>query len=129
MRWDRLRACPGVAAGGGGPRLSVAPSLGGGWPAMFPVLLPCFAGRDGAWSDWLGRGYAVAVVSCILLQGVARWSWRLRPPRAGRRTMPLPVRAVYRRLSERGPTVGRAVCGGARVAPAVDPYAGQTTIC
>jgi hypothetical protein len=65
---------------------------------LFPVLLLWFAARDGAWSDWLGRGYAVAVVSCILLQGVAWWRWKLRLLREGRRTMPLPVLAVYRWL-------------------------------
>jgi hypothetical protein len=65
---------------------------------MFPVLLLWFAARDDAWSDWFGRGYAVAIVSCLLLQGVAWWRWKLRLLREGRRTMPLPVLAVYRRL-------------------------------
>lgn len=65
---------------------------------LFPVLLFWFAARDGAWRSWLGRGYAVAVVSVILLQGVVWWRWKLQLLRAGRRTMPLPVLAVYRRL-------------------------------
>lgn len=65
---------------------------------LFPVLLLWFAARDGAWSNWLGRGYAVAVVSAILLQGVAWWRWKLRLLREGRRTMPLPLLAGYRRL-------------------------------
>jgi hypothetical protein len=65
---------------------------------MFPALLLWFAARDGAWADWLGRGYAVALVGCILLQGVAWWRWKLRLLREGRRTMPHPVLAVYRRL-------------------------------
>jgi hypothetical protein len=65
---------------------------------MFPSLLLWFAARDGAWTNWVGRGYAVVVVSCILLQGVAWWRWKLRLLREGRRTMPLSVLAVYRRL-------------------------------
>jgi|ADGO01.1.fsa_nt_gi hypothetical protein len=65
---------------------------------MFPVLMLWFAARDGAWSEWLSRGYAVAIVSWILLQGVAWWRWKLRLLREGRRTMPPQVLAVYRRL-------------------------------
>lgn len=65
---------------------------------MFPALVIWFAARGGAWSDWIGRFYAIGVVSAILFQGVVWWRWKLRILRAGRRTMPPRVLAAYRRL-------------------------------
>lgn len=67
---------------------------------MFPALLLWFAARDGAWINWAGRIYAVMLVSYLLFQGVAWWRWKLRLLRAGQRTMPPGVLAVYRRLRQ-----------------------------
>lgn len=67
---------------------------------LFPLLLLWFASRDGAWANWAGRGYAVTLVSFILLQGVAWWRWKLRLLRAEQRSMPPRVLAGYRRLRQ-----------------------------
>jgi hypothetical protein len=67
---------------------------------LFLLLLLWFASRDGIWANWAGRGYAVALVSFILLQGVAWWRWKLRMLRAQQRSMPAQVLASYRRLRQ-----------------------------
>jgi hypothetical protein len=65
---------------------------------LFPLLLLWYAGRDAGWANWAGRGYAVTLVSFILIQGVVWWRWKLRVLRTDQRSMPSRVLAGYRRL-------------------------------
>lgn len=66
--------------------------------ALFTFLFFYFALRHGQWQTWVLRGYSLAVVLSILLQGVSWWRWKQYILAQGTRTMPAHIVDRFRRL-------------------------------
>jgi hypothetical protein len=65
---------------------------------LFIAIYLNLALRDGQWSRWVLRGYSLAVVVFILIQGIFWWRWKGHVLRHNSREMPPHVVARYRRL-------------------------------
>ncbi|MCB0077558.1 MAG: hypothetical protein KDD73_09025 [Anaerolineales bacterium] len=55
---------------------------------LFIALFLNYALADGDWRNWIVRGYSLAVVLLILLQGIVWWRWKLRVLKADQPTIP-----------------------------------------
>lgn len=63
---------------------------------LFVTLFLWAAYQDGVWQRWVVRGYSLALVVLILMQGMVWWRWKLRLLRDNQRHMPAPVLTAYR---------------------------------
>lgn len=65
---------------------------------LFIYLFAFFAARDAGWHNWILRGYSLAVVIIILLQGVSWWRWKQHQLAKDTRDMPAHIVTRFHRL-------------------------------